>query len=225
MARRIHASLHRLFAWAVGRGIIEINPLTNLPKPGSETRRDRVLTDDELVKVWRGAERLGWPYGPAFQLLILAGARREEIGQLRWSEIDGDTINLKGERTKTGSPHIIPLSAPARAIIESLQQYRVAGSDFVFTVSGKSPVAGWSRAKADLDDLAAIDDWRTHDLRRTAATGLQKLGVGLQVTEAVLGHTAGSRAGVVGIYQRYSYGTEKASALEAWGAHVLALVE
>jgi integrase len=223
LARRVHASLHRLFAWAVGRGIVEINPLTNLPKPGSETRRDRVLTEDELVKVWRSAEKLGWPYGAAFRMLILTSARREEIGQLRWSEIVGDTINLEGARTKNGEPHIIPVSTPALTLLD--QSPRIADSDFVFTISGKSPLARWSGPKADLDDLAQIAPWRTHDLRRTTATGLQKLGVALQVTEAVLGHTAGSRTGVVGIYQRHDYATEKRAALEAWGAHVMALVE
>ena len=145
-----------------------------------------MLTEDELVKVWRGAKKLGWPYGAAFRMLILTSARREEIGQLRWSEIVGDTINLEGARTKNGEPHIIPLSTPALTLLDQLP--RIADSDFVFTISGKSPSARWSGPKADLDDLAQIATWRTHDLRRTTATGLQKLGVPLQVTEAILGH-------------------------------------
>jgi integrase len=222
-ARRVHGRLHRLFRWAVGRGIVELNPLTGLDKPGTEVRRDRVLTDAELVKVWNAATRIGFPYGPAFQLLALTGARREEIAQLRWSEIDGDVINLKGARTKNGEAHIIPLSAPARAILENLPRFQ--GSNFVITMTGKVPVSMWSKAKREIDDLAWIDDWRTHDLRRTTATGLQKLKVPLQVTESVLGHVAGSRAGVVGIYQRHDYAEEKAAALEAWGAHVMALVK
>jgi integrase len=223
MARRMHQRLHRLFAWAVGRDIIKVNPLANLPKPGSETKRERVLTDAELAKVWNAAEKLGSPYGPAFQLLILTGARREEIGQLRWSEIvDGGTIELSGSRTKNGEPFTIPLSTAARAILDAMPRL----GKFVFTTSGKLPVSRWSHAKVDLDDHAAIGEpWRTHDLRRTTATGLQKLGTALQVTEAVLGHTGGSRAGLVGIYQRHDFAKEKAAALEAWGAHVMALVE
>ena len=70
-----------------------------------------------------------------------------------------------------------------------------------------------------------IPEWRTHDIRRTTATGLQKLGVALQVTEAILGHKSGSRSGVIGVYQRHNYAPEKRAALEAWGAHVMALVE
>src|SRR5262249_38572591 len=223
-ARRIQARLHRLFKWAVGRGIIETNPLADLPKAGEETRRDRVLKDDELVAVWNAAEKLGWPYGPASQLLIFTGGRREEIGQLHWSEIEDNTIKLEGARTKNGEPHNIPLSAAACAVLHNLPH--IAGSDRVFTVSGRSPLTGWSRAKADLDELASLTTpGVTHDLRRTCATGLQKLGTPLQVTEAVLGHVSGSRAGVIGIYQRHDYANEKRAALEAWGAHVLALIE
>ena len=70
-----------------------------------------------------------------------------------------------------------------------------------------------------------MTDWRIHDLRRTVATGLQKLGVNLQTIEAVLGHISGSRSGVVGVYQRHSFDAEKRAALEAWGAHVMALVQ
>lgn len=230
-ARRIQAYLHRLFKWAVGRGIIEINPLADLPKPGSERQRDRVLIRsggstnpyEELLAVWRAGEQAGYPYGPAVQLLILTGARRQEISGLRWSEISGDIIELDGSRTKNGVKHTIPLSAPARAIIDSLP--RVAGSEFLFTNDGATSIASWGRAKARLDEIVDIAPWTIHDLRRTTATGLQKLGTPLQVTEAVLGHTGGSRAGVVGIYQRHDYLAEKRSALEAWGAHVISLIE
>ncbi len=221
MARRVQSRLNRLFVWCVGRGILTLNPMQGLPKPGSDTKRDRVLTDDELAAVWRGAATLGWPYGHAVQLLLLTGARREEIGQLKWSEVQGDTIHLEGSRTKTGNPHLIPLSTPAMALLD----HRVAGSDYVFTLRGPKPIRGWSGAKLQLDALASIAPWRIHDLRRTVATGMQKLKVNLQVVEAVLGHTAGSRGGVIGIYQRHDYANEKRAALEAWGAHVVDLVE
>src|SRR5262245_60188638 len=222
-ARRLHSHLHRLFQWAIGRDIIEVNPLNSVDKPGAEVKRERVLTDAELVKVSNAATRMGWPYGPAFQLLALTGARRDEIGKLRWSEVDGGEIKLEGSRTKNGEPHIIPLSTAARAVLDSAP--RIAGSDSVFTISGTGPAADWSAAKLEIDDYAPLaTPWRIHDLRRTAATGLQKLKVPLTVTEAVLGHTAGSRGGVVGIYQRHDYADEKRAALEAWGAHVMALV-
>jgi integrase len=102
-ARRLHAHLHRLFKWSVGRGIIAINPMMDLPKPGAETKRDRVLTDKELVAVWNAAAIMGWPFGDAVRLLILTGARRQAIAGLRWSEIVDLEISLSGERTKTVS--------------------------------------------------------------------------------------------------------------------------
>ena len=225
MARRTHAYVHRFFKWAVGRGITESNPAADLPKPGSETKRDRVLSDVELGAVWRGAGELGWPFGTAIKLLILTGARREEIGHLQWSEINADTasINLEGTRTKNAQPHVIPLSTDVRSLL--IDAPRIGACEYVFTTNGRTPVSGWSRAKDRLDEIAEIDPWRIHDLRRTVATGLQKLGIGLQVVESILGHVSGSRAGVVGIYQRHAYDAEKRAALEAWGVHVMALVE
>src|SRR4029078_1411720 len=214
------AYLRRLFAWSLGRGIITSSPLVGLPMPGSETKRERVLSDDELVKVWRAAETLAFPYAPAFQMLILTGARREEVWQLCWSEIADDCIKLDGTRTKNGEPHLIPLSLPARRILEGLPRK----NEFVFA-SGNRPVSAWFRAKDAIDKIAGIAPWRIHDLRRTAATGLQKLQTPLPVTEAILGHSGGSRGGIVGIYQRHDYAKQKSAALEAWGAHVVALIE
>ena len=130
---------------------------------------------------------------------------------------------LEGARTKTGTPHIIPLSAPARELLASMP--RIANSDFVFTTNGTKPISGWSQPKLKLDATSGVTDWRIHDLRRTIATGMQKLGVNLQTIEAVLGHTSGSRSGVVGVYQRHSFEAEKRAALDAWGAHVASLVE
>ena len=170
-----------------------------------------------------------WPFGPIFRLLILTAARRAEIGDLRWSEIDQAEIRLAGERqTKNAEAHVIPLSVPAKATLQDLP--RIAGTDFVFGQSGQTS-GGWYRSKKKLDAQAAklnggpLLPWRIHDLRRTVATGMQKLGIGLQTIEAVLGHVGGSRSGIVGIYQRHSFDAEKRAALEAWGAHVTALVE
>jgi hypothetical protein len=90
---------------------------------------------------------------------------------------------------------------------------RIAGSEFVFAPSSKTPSSSWSQAKSHLNDYAKSAEWRVHDLRRTVATGLQKLGIALQVTESVLDHISGSRAGVIGIYQRHNYASEKAAPL------------
>ena len=119
-ARRLHARLHRLFQWALGRGIITVNPLAGVEKAGADVPRDRALSDDELAKVWSAAEQLGYPYGTALQLLILTGTRRDEIGSLRWSERTNGIVKLPGTRTKNKEPHVVPLSAPARALLDLL---------------------------------------------------------------------------------------------------------
>jgi integrase len=226
MARRLHAHLHRLFKWAVGRGIIEANPMADLPKPGEAVERDRVLTDVELAAVWKAAEKTTWPFGPAVRLLALTLARREEISALRWSEIHGDEIRLPGERSKTGEPRTIPLAPAAVELIGTLPRI----GDHVFTTNGTAAVSGWSKAKRALDAKTAeihgrpLAPWRIHDLRRTGATGLQRLGVALQVIESILGHVGGSRAGIVGVYQRHRFAAEQRVALEAWSHEVERIV-
>ena len=110
--------------------------------------------------MWRAADGV---YGSVVRMLALTGARREEIAQLRWSEIADNTITLEGGRTKTGAPHIIPLSSAAQALLASVP--RIAGSDYVFTVNGTKPIAYWSRLKIALDAASGVTGWRIHDLR------------------------------------------------------------
>ncbi len=196
--------------------------MADLPKPGSAVKRDRALADGELGAVWRAAERLGWPFGPAVRLLILTAARRDEIGALRWSEIHGNAIHLPAERSKSGEERIIPLSPTAVELIATLPRSGL----HVFTTNGSRAVSGWSKAKRALDAAVAeingspLEPWRTHDLRRTIATNLQRLGVGLQTVESILGHVGGSRAGIVGVYQRHRYQAEMRAALETWAGEV-----
>ena len=223
MASRVHAYFHRLFRWCLGRGIIERNPMEALPKPAPAVKRDLVLTDDEVAAVWKACDVIGWPFGEITRLLILTGARRNEIARLTWDEINGDVIRLSGDRTKSGEPHEIPLSIPACLIVAGLPH--VGGGQYVFSRNGKTPAAGYAAAKKQLDDVVKIPAWRVHDLRRTVATGLQKIGVELTVTEAALGHVGGSRAGIVGIYQRHAYADEKRQALVLWAEHLMDLVK
>ena len=218
-ARRVHVHAHRLFKWCVARGLVAASPMVGLERPSAEASRERVLTDTELAAVWQAAT--DWPFGNIVRLLALTGARREEIGQLAWDEVQGATITLEGPRTKNGKAHLIPLSAPALELLQSVPRI---GEKYVFTLDGLKPVSSWGRAKARLDKRSGVTGWRIHDLRRTVATGMQKLGVGLQTVEALLGHTAGSRAGIVGVYQRHDFAAEKRAAVEQWGAHVASIL-
>jgi integrase len=163
----------------------------------------------------------------------LTGARRDEVADLEWREVDLDRAvwTLPAERAKNGREHSIPLCDKAIEILRSLP--RIERSKFVFTTSGQNPVSGFDYWKKALDRTMAklaeegaspIPGWVLHDLRRTVATNLQRLGVRLEVTEAVLNHIAGSRAGIVGIYQRHDYAAEKRQALDAWARRLEAIV-
>jgi integrase len=221
------AAVRKLFNWCVAHDILAVSPCVGVERPTAEKSRDRVLDDVELYLVWQAADEIGYPHGPLVQLLALTGQRRDEVGQMRWSEVDLEKRLwvLPPERVKNRKPHEVPLSEAALAILKGLP--RINSSSFVFTFSGTSPATGFSKAKLKFDALlpAGMSAWRLHDLRRTCASGLARLGINLPVIEKVLNHSSGSFAGIVGVYQKHSFAAEKAQALEAWGSFVTALVE
>jgi integrase len=234
-ANRVLAQFRVMCKWAISRGIIEHSPCEGIAAPGSERgrARERVLDDSEIKLVWRAADSIGWPFGPIVKLLLLTGARRDEVAQMEWREVDFDRAlwTLPASRSKNRREHAIPLSDPALALLRSLP--RIERSGFVFTTNARTPVSGFSKAKPALDramdELAGegaspIPAWVLHDLRRTVATNLQRLGVRLEVTESVLNHVSGSRAGIVGVYQKHDYATEKRQALDAWAKRVEEIV-
>jgi integrase len=153
-------------------------------------------------------------------LLVLTACRANEIGGLRWDEVHDDMIILPAERVKTGRPHVVPLAAPAQAILAAIPRGRYG--DHVFARGG---FRSWSYGKRRLDTkLTALAAWIVHDLRRSAATGMAELGVAPHVIEVVLNH-AGHRAGIGGIYNHATYEREKRAALVIWADHVVAAVE
>jgi integrase len=218
-ANRTLAVANRLFNWAVERSIIEVSPCIGVKRPAVEQSRDRVLTDDELALIWRAADRLEHPGGVFVKLLVLTGQRRTEVAGMRWSEIDGPLWTLPASRTKNARVHEVPLPAAAQVLLAGTP--RIVGSDFVLTVSGALPFSGFAPAKERLDELAPISPrWVFHDLRRTLASGLARLGQPVHVIEAVLNHRSGTISGVAAIYNRHAYLEEKRAALELWAQHV-----
>ncbi len=220
MAAQTGAYGKAAFGWAVKRGSVASSPFANLPVTPT-IKRARVLTDEELAALWRATGE-GGAFNNIVRILILTAQRREEVAGMTWTEISPDlsTWTMAGARTKNGAAHIVPLSAFAQELLRSVPRF----DGLVFPgLRGSS--SGWSKAKAALDKRSGVKDWTLHDLRRTTATGLQRLGVRLEVTEQVLNHISGSRAGVVGIYQRHDFAAEKRAALDAWGEHMLAIVE
>ena len=243
-ARRkdIHSVLRKLFNWATDRQDIEVSPLAGMKAPKPVPARRRVLSDDDIVALWKASEQAGWPWGPCVRMLILTMQRRQEVAEMDWSEVDLDDRKwtLPAARAKNDEEHIIPLSDLA---VQELQNLTPKSRGLIFTTTGGTPISGFFKAKKSLtevmlaymkskqienggdSDQVDIPNWRLHDIRRTGATNLQSLGVPVEVTESVLNHISGTRAGVAGIYNRYKYDAEKRTALEAWDAKLRSLTE
>jgi integrase len=230
-AARARAALSAMFNWAIREGFdIAANPVLGTNRPPEPKSRERVLADRELAEIWRGCR--DDDYGRIIKLLMLTGQRRNEVGGMRWSEIDGDTWTIPGTRTKNHREHVVPLPDFALALIDGSP--RRTNCDYVF---GDGPrrkgddhrgFSGWSKAKAALDERivgmrrkTTKLDWRLHDLRRTAATVMaDRLGVLPHIVEVILNHLGGHRAGVAGIYNRAKYEAEVRKALHGWAEHV-----
>ncbi len=222
--------LKTLFRWAIVRGAIAASPTIGVEMPAQQVNRDRTHTDGELKEIWQATESLGWPFGPALQLLALTGQRREEVGQMRWSEIDipGRVWTIPANRTKNGQPHDVHLSEGAIEILRELPRRDKDG--LIFTTTGETPISGWSKAKATLDRAIAkerlktqrlpMPSWRIHDLRRTFATGLNNLGVLPHIADRILNHVAKSKGGVMAVYNRAEYASERRAAMILWSQYL-----
>ena len=231
--RNVFAVLRRMFRWAVSRGDIDRSPMEGMETPPAVKARDRWLSDQELARIWEHAPKTHHCFGPIVRLLIVTGQRREEVSSLSWEELEQHERmwTLPGDRAKNGEPNRVPLNELAVAVLDA-----VAGKSTwprrgkVFSTSTGGGFTGYHKGKEKLDRMVAEDGgdpiapWRLHDLRRTLATGFQRLGVRFEVTEAVLNHVGGSRAGVAGIYQRHDWKAEKREALDLWNNHVVSIL-
>lgn len=225
------AAIRSFLSWCLKQDLVEVNVAAGMAKAAPENKRTRVLSDSEIKVIWQASEAESFPFGSITMLLLLTGQRRGEVAGLRWTEIDmkGRQWLLPPERSKNKLPHLIPLSDPALAIIQSVP--RVKGSDFLFGLGGRTGFTGYSKAKRRLDEaiieLAGDDlpEWNLHDLRRTCATSLAKLGVQPVVIEATLNHVSGVRSSIASVYNLHSYEAEKRAALALWGEHVLGIVD
>jgi integrase len=224
-ANRLLAALSKFFNWLCGRDVLSVSPAAGVERPHKEIARQRTLDDGELRALWRACEGEG-PFGAALRLMILTGCRRNEASKMPWAELDRKRRLwlLPSTRTKNERPHEVPLSSQAWAILDALPQ--INGSDFVFTTDGRTPIVGWAKVKARISIKAGLDPttWRLHDLRRTTASGMQRLGVSVPVVEKALNHQGGVFRGIVSTYQTHDYADEIRVALQRWGDHVADLV-
>jgi integrase len=218
-AGRARAHLNSFFMWCLRRGHVRENIVLQTEEPKANADRERVLSADELRTVWNACD-MNTDFGRIVRLLILTGCRRQEIGSLRWSEVDMDagTITIAAERSKNGRAHTLTLPDAALDIIRAIPQN---GRDYLFGTRGNGFVA-FGRCKAEFKD--GLEHWTLHDLRRTFATGLADLEVRPHVIEACLNHYSGHKEGVAGTYNRSTYADERHTALVMWAEHVQSIV-
>lgn len=193
------------FSWCIKRRYISENPLAGLSKPVSAPRT-RVLTDDELRKIWYSAEG---HFGNIVKLAILTGQRRGELSELKPQYVSGDLCTLPGTLTKNHRQHCFPIGKMAQEVLAKFEY---------------KPFTNWSQAKATLDKASGTNGWTVHDIRRTVATNMARMGVSLPTVEKLLNHISGSFGGIVGIYQQHDFMPEMRKAVDGWEERLFSLL-
>lgn len=235
-ANRQLAYLKALFSWGVSQGLIDNNPAQGVGKPAREAARERTPTVDEIAAIWNASISRPHPYGPIVQMLILTACRRQEVAEMRWNEVRLPPDSATGEwtipaaRTKTGRSILIPLSAPAREILDEAKKYK--SGELVFATYAGVSFQSWSKAKIALDRVinfnnGNVRDWTHHDFRRSFATyACDELNTPPEIVDRCLNHIgAGTSSTVARVYARGQLLQQRRLALEAWADAIMNAVE
>lgn len=225
-SKRLRAYGRHFFGWCISKELVTTNPFEGTASV-KEVPRDRILTDDELRLLLRAIARLEWPRRQFVHLLLLIAQRFSEVADMEWQELtltdDAPTWVLPSARSKNSRSHTIPLPPLAVEILTGMD--RIENSPRVFASFSAAHAKNRldevmleiareeATARGDDPDAATVAPWRLHDLRRTAATTMPRLGVDVVTVERVLGHTM---RGVMAVYQRHEFANEKRRALELW---------
>lgn len=222
---RALAIVRTLFRYAMARDWVENSPAEAIPNPSIDVPRDRFLDMNEVKRVYRAADLLGYPFTGFIKMMILTGQRRTEVAAMRWADFDLEAGNwtLASEDTKSSRAHLVPLSPQAIEILKATPHF----GGYVWSSDGETHIKGYSKAKKKLDALLAssgaeLKPWRLHDLRRTAATHMVRLGVSELVVGRVLNHAP---QGVTArTYALHSYEAEKRHALVTWANEIVQIM-
>ena len=217
-ANRVLAFIKRFFNWCTERDIIKVSPAVSIKVNKKEKSRDRVLTIEELAKVWTISSNIGYPWGPFVKLLMLTGMRLKEVSEAPWDEINVEdkTWYLPATRTKNSRAHTIQLSDQTLEVLSEIP--KVQDQKLIFSTNGTTPISGFSKTKKRIDRLSGVNGWTFHDLRRSFAThASEKLNVQPVIIDKILNHVSGSVRGVAAVYQRGQYLEQRRKALEVWG--------
>jgi integrase len=212
----------QFWRWASARGHCP-HILMQLGPPSHSPQRDRVLSDQELKAIWNAAAEIGGHYATIVKLLVLTGQRRGEIATLQTSWIQTDRINLPKEIVKNGRPHTFPIGVLSVTFLTQPMNTHQPASGYIFLQKAKL-FSDWSKSKILLDQISGITNYCLHDLRRSFATNMAKLGVRIEVIERLLNHQSGTFRGVVGTYQRYDFWPEMRDAVDRYEAWLTDLI-
>jgi integrase len=216
MADRTLAYLGRVFTWHAGRTDEFRSPIVRgmARTKSAERARSRILTDDEIRRIWAATGETNNAFGPLVRFILLTAVRRNEARHMRRNEIVGDIWTIPAARNKGKRDFALPMSKAAQSVLAAVP---VIGDAFVFTHNGRNAMSGLSEYKDKLGKAAGVTDWTIHDLRRTARSLMSRAGVDADTAERCLGHVI---RGVRGVYDRHEYLQEKRFAFEALAAQI-----
>jgi integrase len=213
------SAVSSLFSWAMQTGLIEHNPIIGAYKPETPKPRERTLSNAELAAIWKNLA--DDDYGKVVKLLILSGARRDEIGEMRWSEFSPDMTAwaLPATRSKNKRAHALPITPLMLEIVESVpHRYEI---DLLFGMRGRG-FSQWGPGKRALDGKINLPPWQVRDIRRSVSTGMNDIGIMPHVVERILGHSIG---GVHATYNRSIYANEVRDAMLRWSTHIAEIIK
>ncbi len=233
------AVLKGFYKWLKGKQIVAVAPTDGVRHNSKSKPRSRYLNDEEIVRVWNAADKIGYPYGHVVKLFLLTCTRRNEVAGMQWSELDYDEARwiMPHERTKKRrnsepKPHLVPLSSLALELLKSCPR---SHDTFVFPAERSDNktghIANWNARKAQLDKLSGVEGFNHHDTRRTVTTGLGRIKlpngqrIARHVKQALIHHSAGKDDTMGKHYDLYEYEDEKREALEAWSDHIRGLLK
>ncbi len=220
---RLLALIRKVFNWAIENDILESSPCHRVPMPAEERQRDRVLSEDEIKKLWKALDEEDFSIAATFKLRLITAQRGGEVHTMKWTDMDFTTKwwTIPGELSKNGLPHRVPLSAAALRILEQLKKKDGGESEWIFQSHGDSGHLEYAQNAVVRLRKETGMDFRAHDLRRSAASHMASMGIPRLTIQKILNHV---EKGVTAVYDRHGYDREKREALEAWGSKLQVIV-
>lgn len=228
-ANRTLATVRKIYNWALSQDLVESNPCHRISAPGIEHRRDRVLSQDEIKKLWEEFEKETHGVSATFKLRLITAQRGGEVFSVEWKELDLEHgwWTIPGEKSKNGLAHRVPLTPPAIRILMNVREKQMRSkrrkkSPWVFPArSGGGHLTTVQKSVEKIRERSGIKDFTAHDLRRTAASMMTGMGIPRLTVSKILNHV---EPGVTAVYDRHSYDREKREALDAWGRHLQLMI-